>query len=278
MANEEQAKFWTEQGGPIWLAKEEDLNASSLPFGRAAMDAAKIGPGDVVLDIGCGTGPTTLEIADRIGPNGRAIGFDISPLLIERARKKAATAGTTNVEFLVGDAQTAAFEPVHDLVFSRFGVMFFEDPVAAFTNIRSALRDDGRIAFACWQDVFKNVWMLLPTLAGSSVLGTFDLPPEGTPGPFYYGDGELARKVLTEAGFRDIDVSSFETTMDTPADEADDRLMMALNMGPLGEKFREADDATKRQTVDAVKAAAAEHLSDGVYRLPGAAWIVTGHR
>jgi SAM-dependent methyltransferase len=276
MANEDQAKFWTEQGGPIWLAREADLNQSSLPFGRAAMDAGGIGPGDVVLDVGCGTGPTTFEIAERVGAEGRVVGADISPLFVEHASKKAV--GMSNVEFVVADAQTASFEPVHDVVFSRFGVMFFEDPVAAFTNIRSALRDDGRIAFACWQDVFKNVWMSLPTLAASSVLGGFDLPTEGTPGPFYYGDGELARKVLSDAGFRDIDVASFETTMDSPADTVDDRLVMVLNMGPLGEKFRESDDATKQSTLGAVKDAAAEHLSDGVYRLPAAAWIVTARR
>ncbi len=273
MANEEQATFWTEN--QVWLAREEDLDAASRPFGEAAMDAAKIASGEKVVDIGCGTGRTTIEIARRVGPQGKALGFDIAPTLLARAREIAGNAAVDNVEFVVGDAQTYGFEPTHDVVYSRFGVMFFEDPIAAFRNLRSALQDGGRLAFACWQDVFKNMWMSLPTMAASSVLGGFDLPPEGAPGPFSLADGDHLRSVLEGAGYADIEIRSFETTMDSVEAEVEPRLRQVLQMGPLGSKFAEADEATQSKTISAVKDAAGEYLSEGTYRLPAAAWVVT---
>jgi SAM-dependent methyltransferase len=270
MANEDQATFWTEQAGPIWLANEEALDASSRPFGLAAMDAADIKSGERVLDVGCGTGTTAVELARRVGPDGHVLGLDISPLLLERARQRAKDAA--NVEFVEGDAQTHSLDAGRDLVFSRFGVMFFADPVAAFGNLR---RTGGRLAFACWQDVFSNLWMALPTIGAASVLGEFDLPPEGAPGPFAFADPERVRTILADAGWSDITVADFRATMDSPEGEAMDRFGFLVQMGPLREKYAEADDDTRRRVVDAVLEAAAPHLSDGQYRLPAAVWIVT---
>jgi len=274
MANEEQAVFWTEQAGPIWLEREEFLDASSRPFGLAAIDAANVQPGEKVLDVGCGTGSTTIELGRRVGESGKALGLDISPLLLGRAREKAAAAGASNVDFVEGDAQTYTLDEPFDLVFSRFGIMFFEDPVAAFGNLRKAA-PEGRLTFICWQDVFSNAWMSVPTMAASSVLGDFDLPPEGSPSPFYYADPELARSVLSDAGWRDVSIEPFRTTMDSPAEEAAERLGFLVRMGPLGARFMESDPDTQQRTLDAILAAASEHESGGVFRMPAAAWIVT---
>lgn len=275
MANEEQATFWTETGGPVWLANEENLDVSSRPFGLATMEAANVSAGERIADIGCGTGTTAVELARRVGAGGHVLGLDISPLLLDRARERAEQERLTNVSFVEGDAQTYRFDPQHDLAFSRFGVMFFADPEAAFTNIRGALKSGGRLAFACWQDVFANLWMSLPTIAASSVLGAFDLPPEGSPGPFAFADRDRVRRILETAGFADVNVDGFETTMDSRANEVDERLAFILQVGPLSQKIAEADAQTRQRVLDAVREAAAPHLSDGIYRLPAAAWIVT---
>lgn len=276
MANEAQAEFWTEIGGPIWLERERFLNDASRPFGEAAVDAAAAKPGERVVDVGCGTGPSALELARRVAPDGRVVGLDISPLLLGRAAEHAREDGIGNVEFIAGDAQTHDLEAgAFDLVFSRFGVMFFEDPAAAFTNLRRALRDTGRLTFACWQDVFSNLWMSLPTIAASSVLGDFELPPEGAPGPFSFADADHVRSILQSAGYSQIDVADFKATMNSSVDEARDRLGFMIKMGPLGEKFSEADEATQERALEAVFDAASEHRSDGTFRLPAAAWIVT---
>ena len=132
MANEEQAKYWAESAGRRWLANEQFLDASAQPFGLAAMDAADVKPGEKALDVGCGFGATTIELGRRTGPTGIVVGLDISPLLIGRAKEKAAEEGADNITFVEADAQTATIPDTYDLVFSRFGIMFFDDPVAAF--------------------------------------------------------------------------------------------------------------------------------------------------
>jgi ubiquinone/menaquinone biosynthesis C-methylase UbiE len=276
MANEEQAKFWTEIGGPIWLEREQFLDDSARPFSNETIDVANPKAGERVLDVGCGTGPTTVELARRVAPGGEAVGLDISPLLLGRARERATEAGMDNVTFIEGDAQTFELEAgAFDVLFSRFGVMFFEDPEAAFSNLHRAIRPGGRVAFSCWQDVFQNLWLSLPTMAASSVLGPFDLPPEGAPGPFSLADADRVRAILGAAGFSDVGVREFRTTMNNPVESAGERLTFLVGMSPLGDKFKEADAETKERTVSAVLEAVEPHREDGEYKLPAAAWIVT---
>lgn len=276
MANEDQAKFWTEQGGPVWLANEALLEGSAERFGVRALEAADITAGERVIDIGCGTGRTTVDIARRVGDAGHVLGLDISPLLLGRAQEHAKAAGTTNATFTAGDAQTHPLADENaDLVFSRFGVMFFEDPVAAFANLRSGLRPGGRLAFVCWKDAPSNAWMSVPVMAAASVLGPPDPPPPDAPGPFRFGEPELVRSILGDAGFGEISVDDFSTTMDTPVQGADERLSFVLRMGPIGAKYAEADDVTQKRALEAILDAAAAYESDGAYRLPAATWIVT---
>jgi SAM-dependent methyltransferase len=275
VANEDQATFWTETAGPVWLAREEDLDVSSRAFGLATMDAANVRAGETVLDVGCGTGSTTIELGRRVGTTGKVLGLDISPLLLGRAREKAGAAGAANVDFIDADAQTHQLRDSYDLVFSRFGVMFFEGPVAAFANLRAAAAPGGRLAFVTWQDLFSNTWMSMPVMAASSVLGGFDPPPEGAPGPFFYADADRARSVLAEAGYQRIDIEPFQTTMDIAVADVSDWLGFIVSMGPLGGTFQQSDADTQRRTLDAVLASAASYETDGVYRLPAAAWIAT---
>jgi SAM-dependent methyltransferase len=275
MANEAQATYWNESAGPVWLSREEDLDVASRPFGLAAMDAASVQAGERVLDVGCGTGSTTIELGRRVGEAGEVLGLDISSLLLGRAREKAKAAGAANVDFVEADAQTHKLPGSYDLIFSRFGVMFFDEPVAAFTNLRATTAPEGRLAFACWQDVFSNAWMSVPAMAASSVLGAFDAPPPDAPGPFFYADADRARSVLGDAGYRQVHIDPFQTTMDTAVADVNEWLGFIVRMGPLGGRFQESDADTQQRTLDAVLEAAAPFESGGAYRLPAAGWIVT---
>ena len=164
-ANVEQAEFWS-QLAPTWLEFEDQLEQVGGPPGELAMARLELLPGQRVVDLGCGSGRTTLELAARVGPGGEVAGVDISAGMLARARERAARSGTGNVEFVHADVQVHELgEARFDAAYSRFGVMFFVDPVAAFANIRKALRPGAVLSFVCWQSVFDNEWMLIPGAA-----------------------------------------------------------------------------------------------------------------
>ena len=163
--NAAQIEYWNEVSGPKWVALDDVINAQIEPVGVAAMDRAEVSASDRVIDVGCGCGPTSLGLARRASA-GRVTGIDISGPMLARARERADAAGLANLSFERADAQTHAFEGGGtDLVFSRFGVMFFDDPVAAFANLGRALTADGRMVFACWQGLGDNAWMRVPIAA-----------------------------------------------------------------------------------------------------------------
>src|SRR3954467_10613160 len=170
-ANAEQSDFW-EGLASGWIAAVEHTDVVAGPFGAAAMDLLDLTAGQRVIDIGCGTGATTLELARRVGPAGDAIGVDISPTLVAAAEAMAGAQAVGNVTFRTADAQEDLLAPGDlDAAYSRFGVMFFADPMVAFRNIRRALRADGVLAFACWQSIFENEWMFVPGSAVVAVTG-----------------------------------------------------------------------------------------------------------
>lgn len=157
VANSAQIQHWNGEGGANLLAMRERIERHLRPLGHLAMERAAFQPGEHVLDIGCGTGETTFNIGSRVGPRGSATGVDVSRLLLSVARERLGVAGVPNVSFLEADAQSAPFHPgASDCVFSRFGVMFFADPVAAFHNLLGALRPGGRLSFLSWRPVSEN--------------------------------------------------------------------------------------------------------------------------
>jgi ubiquinone/menaquinone biosynthesis C-methylase UbiE len=154
--NAQQVQNWAE-AGHHWVAEAERYDRMLRPWGDAVLDAAAPAAGERVLDVGCGTGATTLAAAARVAPGGHAVGVDLSPPMLSLARDRAGRQGIENVSFVEDDAQIADFQPGEfDAAVSRFGVMFFADPAAAFANIRGAMRTGGRLAFACWQDLAHN--------------------------------------------------------------------------------------------------------------------------
>ncbi len=198
--NAAQVAYWNESAGPTWVAMHDALDHELNDLGLAAMAALAPRENERLVDIGCGCGATTLELARRVGKGGAVLGVDLSAPMLAVARERAAAAGLDQASFLQADAQVYALEPV-DGAFSRFGVMFFADPVAAFANIRKGLRPGGRVAFVCWRQLAENPWMTVPMAA---VLPLLPAPPAAptpdAPGPFAFADRDRLFGILPRRG------------------------------------------------------------------------------
>lgn len=274
-ANADQAAYWNDQAGPTWAAMQEIMDWQLAPLSRAVIDVLQPQEGEHVLDIGCGAGGTSLELAWRIEPEGSVTGVDVSEPLLDLARRRADAAGYAQVRFIHGDAQAQAFKAgAFDAAFSRFGVMFFADPVAAFANIRKALRSGGRMAFVCWRAAADNPLMTLPLQAAAHL---FDAPPAPAPdprapGPFAFADGERLKAILGDAGFTDVSLTAHSARIGSRT--LDDALQAALRIGPLGRMLNSFPDR-REAAIGAVRAALAAHEGPDGVLLPSATWIVT---
>lgn len=269
--NAGQIAYWNDTAGKVWADVQGPLDRQLKPLGRAAMAALKPKAGERILDIGCGAGETTVELAERVAPGGTVTGVDISRPLLEVARRRGGAEGVTFVE---ADAQTQAFEPASfDAAFSRFGVMFFADPTAAFVNIRKALKPGGRMAFICWRPPIENPIIVLPMMAAAPLLPEQPPPPEpGAPGPFAFADPDRVRGILTDAGFEEIVIAKHDEKIG--GGNLDTALDLALRIGPLGSMLREQPELAPRVT-EAVRTALAQHDGPDGVKLDSATWLVT---
>jgi SAM-dependent methyltransferase len=278
----DQAEHWN-TSGPAWVRHADAIDAHARPYGEAGIDALAPVAGERLLDLGCGTAATTLELGRRVTSSGSVTGVDVSAPMLELARQRASDAGLGHVSFHQADVAAAplaelAGGPV-DGAFSRFGVMFFLDPVAAFANVAAALRPGGRLSLIVWQPVQENPWMSVPTLAALGPLGATWAPAgPGAPGPFSLGDPDLVRSILGGAGFADVALDPFTSAAVIQADAADEELAELLQIGPMRTAWDEADDAARRSAVAAVREAVEPYRDGDAYRLPGAVWVVTARR
>lgn len=276
-ANQEQISYWNEQGGPRWVLRQHQLDAQIQQLGIAAMQKAEIKPGEHVLDVGCGCGQTSLELAQRVSPHGAVVGIDISQPMLARARERQHELGITNLEFVNADAQTHGFAPESvDLIFSRFGVMFFEDPIAAFGNLRTALRPTGRLCFVCWQALDKNAWAAVPLKAALPHLPPPEPAAPGAPGPFAFADPDRVRRILEAAGFAEVRCESHEAELSTGgAATVEEAVEFSLEIGVVARMLRDAEEPVRARVAEAVRTALTPYARpQGVY-LNGAAWIVS---
>ena len=269
--NAAQVAYWNESAGPMWVAMQDELDHELHDLGLAAMAALAPRGGERLIDIGCGCGATALELARRVGTGGSVLGVDISAPMLAVARERAAAAGLTQARFLQADAQVHAFEPA-DGAFSRFGVMFFEDPVAAFANIRRGLAGGGRVAFVCWRALALNPWMTVPMAAVLPLLpAPPTAPPPGAPGPFAFADRDRLAGILKDAGFADISIEPLDAKV--AWGDLDVATRLALRLGPVAGIVRENPQLAEAMAA-AIRTALAAHAGEAGIRLDSASWIV----
>jgi SAM-dependent methyltransferase len=266
----EQAEFWNGAGGNMWLGAYARIERSIQGFGDAGLDAAAAQPGERALDIGCGTGGTTAQLARTVGAKGHVLGVDISETLIGAARAQ----GLANASFEIGDAATWPFEAgAFDLVFSRVGVMFFADPVAAFRNIHRALQTSGRLVFICWRTPAENPWAAVPMRAAQPHLPPIERPGPEDPGQYSFGDRARVERILTGAGFKDVSFAPVDLML-TQGRDIPDVLERISEFRPLARLFREATPEQVAKAKAAIADALKPHArADGV-NLAGACWLV----
>lgn len=276
IANVEMAKAWDGEEGDQWTDDADRYDASGERIWRQFLDAGLIGSTDRVLDIGCGTGHSTLDCA-AIASAGSVLGVDLSARMLELARRRALAQGVTNVELLQADAQVHPFEPAaFDIAVSSFGAMFFNDRAAAFGNIAAAVRPGGRLALLGWRGLAENEWLV--AMRGALAAGrTLPAPPLGGPGPFGLADPDGVTSVLAGAGFEDVAFAEINEPMYLGAD-ADEAWTFVSRMGivkglteTLDEQTRVATLAELRRLVDA------HETADGVL-MASAAWLITARR
>lgn len=271
------SEFWNGNGGENWVSREARLEASLRPFGQQAMTAGAITGGQQILDIGFGCGDSTIEMAGKVGAQGQVHGVDISTAMVEAAEKKAAEKGVANVSFECADAQTKAF-PVdyYDLVFSRFGVMFFDDPIAAFKNIYTSLKPGGRLAFMCWAPRNQNAWVGLPLQVVAKHLSLPAPPAIEEPGPFSLSEEPRVSGILGAAGFTDIAVELFQTPF-VLGGGVDEALSFLMQLSPSGGAINnaEADEPTRARIALDMAELLESHESDGGVSMTAAALLVT---
>lgn len=275
--NAQQVTHWNEVSGPKWVANAELIDAQIAPIGAKAIERAAIVQGERVLDVGCGCGQTSVELGRRVGPGGGVLGVDLSQPMLEDARRRAASAGLGHVRFEQADAQVHDFVPGHfDLAFSRFGVMFFEDPATAFSNIRRALRPGARLCFVSWQEIGRNPWMVAPAMSAAKHVELAAPAGEGAPGPFAFADAKRVTGLLEQAGWNDVVHASLEQEMVIGEGRALDEIVeFVLQMGPAGTALRDAPGDVLDAVRETATADLASFYANGALRMPSAAWLVT---
>lgn len=278
-ANAEQIADWNGDQGQRWVDHQALLDRMIAPFGEAAMQAAAPRSGERVLDIGCGCGSTSLALARAVGPQGRVLGIDISRPMLEAARRLAATEPELQLDFAEADASSATLPGGQDLLYSRFGLMFFDAPAAALRHLCSALRPGGRCAFVCWRAPRDNPWAMAPLVAARQALGVNPPPADPLmPGPFAFADEQRLRGLLAEAGFAEVELRRFDAPASGGA-SAREAAQNSLQLGPVSRLAREAGPAHTDTLVAAIERALAPlAAADGSVALAGSTWVVSATR
>lgn len=268
---DDQARLWNGVGGRAWVDQQQLLDRTLEPLEALLVEAVAARSGTQVLDVGCGTGATTLAMARRLGAKGRAVGIDISQPMIVAARARAARDGG-RASFICADAQTHRFESASfDMIASRFGVMFFGDPVAAFSNLRRAAARQAGLCFLAWRGAAENPFMTTAERAAAPMLPALPVRRPGAPGQFAFADDQRVRRILEAGGWGDIDVRPVDVPCALPEH---DLLAYATRLGPLGLVLHETDAGTRDRVVRAVRDAFDAYVNGDEVRFVAACWLV----
>ncbi len=275
-ANQEQIDYWNGRAGQTWVEAQDRLDAMLAPISEALLQRAAVRTGERVVDIGCGCGDTSLALA-RSG--AEVWGIDISQAMLTHARtRELGLAETGNLAFSLIDAATADFTPDHALLFSRFGVMFFADPVSAFSNLRGALTADGRVCFVCWQAPRENPWMAVAGRAVQPFLPDSAVTPDPrAPGPFAFADPGYVQDILLAAGFSDIELEPFRTSLHV-GDDLDDAIRFQSQVGPAARVLSELEGPRREAAMQAVRESLAAHVTSNGIDMAAACWMIMARR
>ena len=268
---DEQTTLWNGLAGHGWVELQELLDQMFKPLEDLLVDAVFPESGCWVLDVGCGTGSTTLAIARLLGAKGRCIGLDISDPMIHAARAHAERERTP-ARFIRANAQTHPFQPASfDRIMSRFGVMFFDNFVAAFTNLRRAAKDNAELRFVAWRSPSENPFMTTAERAAAPLLPNIPARLPGAPGQFAFADQRRVYRILEESGWAEIDIRPLDVACTLPEKEL---VRYLTRLGPLGRVLHEADDPTRTQVIDTVRAAFEPYVYGAEVRFTAACWMV----
>lgn len=267
-----QIEAWNGPMGQQWAAGQARTERDLQQLTEALLRVAKPQPGEQVLDIGCGCGGSSVAFGAAVGPGGFVFGADVSAPMIEVAKGLA----LPQTEFALADAASYPFEPGRfDLLISRFGVMFFGDPDAAFAHIRTAMKPGARVAFACWRPLAENPWVRVPMGALRAVLPSSPVPPGAEePGPFAFGDTARVSRILTHGGFAPPAFERFDFDMKFPADPVKAAGLL-IQIGPAGRLMREQSEECRAAGMAAIAGALAPFVAGDRIVLVGSVWLVT---
>jgi ubiquinone/menaquinone biosynthesis C-methylase UbiE len=273
-SNAAQIEFWNSAAAMAWADQHERMDRAVAEATKALLDLAAPQAGERVLDIGCGSGTTALELAARVGPDGHVLGADVSEHSVARARERIGTAGLRHAEVIVADVSSQPFGPnSFDLSFSRLGVMFFRDPVTAFANVRRAMKPGGRLALAVFRAAADNLWPNSPLAAVRHLLPPRPVPGPEEPGPFSWADSDRVHRILEGAGFREVSLTALDPSIQLGKRAADAAQFMML-FGPLTRILPALPEPQRDAVRSALEVFFQEHTTSQGVVLPAANWVV----
>lgn len=273
--NEDQIAYWNGPGGQRWADRQQTQDILLKPVADILIDRARPKPGEYVIDVGCGSGAVSIAAAAQVSPAGRVLGIDVSGPMLERARQ-IAPAGLP-VDFILADATVYPFEPAcFDLLVSRFGVMFFAEPVRSFVNLRKALKPNGRLVFICWREPRENPFFMAPLHAVYKHVARLPQPGPEDPGPFSFASEQRVNRILSEAGFSGIAMERCSLTLDPAVGGGLDAAVgSALEIGPAARALAEQPPEVVAAASLSIREALAPFAMGQTVPLGASIWIVT---
>lgn len=279
-ANEDQKNFWSGKGGDIWVQRQKAMDTMLNPLGQAALNKLELNEDANVLDIGCGCGTTTFTIANQIKPKGRVTGLDISEPMLQAARESAEEKSLENTSFKCVDVQTGDIGlNTFTAAFSRFGIMFFEDSVAAFKNINKSLIPGASLCFVCWQSPAKNPWQSLFVEEVKKFIDLPSLPPR-SPGPFAFMENDYVNSILEDSNFGCIEIEGYETEVNMfPGRSLSDSVKDYTSINPVVTKMlKDSSNEIKERILNSVKEAFLPYFSEKGLIFSSSTWLVRANK